>query len=310
MKEITKVTLGVITMALLLVAADWTVGSWSEMMYRTSRSGPYNKQRYCLNESKEELLILGSSRASHHYVSQILEDSLGMSCFNAGSDGMCIYYSYSVLSSRIKRRFIPKVVLLEVMPEDCKISKDPSFTLDGTLEAVTPHYGECDDIDSLFYSKGYLERVKLLSKTYLYNSKLAELLKSHVGFSNVSKGFEPLDGVIATTDIPKYNKEDKFMIDRPKVQCLIKFIGLCKDNDIKLYFCYSPRLNYKEDASLRYLFDIAKKYHIRVYDYGMDKAYMNNVYFYDGSHLNNSGAMIYTKEIATCLKYELYLRNR
>lgn len=310
MKEIKEVALGVIAMALLLVAADWAVGSWSEMMYRTSKSGPYNKQKYCLNESKEDLLILGSSRASHHYVSKILEDSLGMSCFNAGSDGMCIYYSYSVLSSRIKRCFVPKVVLLEVMPEDCKLSKDHSFTLDGTLEAISPHYGEFDKIDSLFYSKGFLERFKLLSKTYLYNSKLAELLKSHLSFSNATKGFEPLDGVIASIDIPRYTKEDKCVVDRAKVQCLMEFINLCMDNDIKLYFCYSPRLNYKKDASLQYLFDIAKKYNIRVYDYGMDNLYRDSMYFYDGSHLNNLGATRYTKEIATCLKYDLNQSNR
>ena len=38
-------------------------------------------------------------RAAHYYVPQIFEDSLGLSCYNAGSDGMCIYYHYGILAS-------------------------------------------------------------------------------------------------------------------------------------------------------------------------------------------------------------------
>ena len=38
-------------------------------------------------EDTPDVLILGSSRAEHHYVSTILADSLGMNVYNAGIDG-------------------------------------------------------------------------------------------------------------------------------------------------------------------------------------------------------------------------------
>ena len=42
---------------------------------------------YVCKEGNEDILVMGSSRASRHYVSKILEDKLGMKCINGGQDG-------------------------------------------------------------------------------------------------------------------------------------------------------------------------------------------------------------------------------
>ena len=118
MKEVKKVLIGLVSIIVLLVAADWAVGTWSEKMYYKSKYGMYRRQIYVMKEANEDLLIMGSSRAAHHYVPQILEDSLGMTCYNAGSDGECIYYHYCLLASMIERGHTPKVVVYEVMNLD------------------------------------------------------------------------------------------------------------------------------------------------------------------------------------------------
>ena len=41
----------------------------------------------------------------------------------------------------------------------------------------TPHYGEFAEIDSMFAINGWKEKVKLLSKTYKYNSNLVQTIK-------------------------------------------------------------------------------------------------------------------------------------
>lgn len=99
MKDITKIIVRVISFCALLFIIDWVVGTWSERIYYKSKYGIFHRQIYCLTESQDELMILGSSRAAHHYVPQIFEDSLGLSSYNAGSDGMCIYYHYGILAS-------------------------------------------------------------------------------------------------------------------------------------------------------------------------------------------------------------------
>ena len=57
------------------------------------------KLTYAIEQSNESLLILGSSRAQHHYNSQILADSLGLSVYNAGVSGQNIYFHYALLKS-------------------------------------------------------------------------------------------------------------------------------------------------------------------------------------------------------------------
>ena len=48
--------------------------------------GGQGRDNYICNVAEEDILVFGSSRAVHHYNSTILEDSLGMSCYNCGEE--------------------------------------------------------------------------------------------------------------------------------------------------------------------------------------------------------------------------------
>ena len=48
------------------------------------------------NKVVADIVILGSSRASHHYVPHIITDSLGLTCVNLGEDGQGILYNYPI----------------------------------------------------------------------------------------------------------------------------------------------------------------------------------------------------------------------
>ena len=91
----------IVAAILLIVAMDLCLGGVSAWLYHRSKYGIFHRQQYILNESKDDIIILGSSRVSHHYIPSILTDSLGMSCYNAGSEGMCIYYHYAMLAAMI-----------------------------------------------------------------------------------------------------------------------------------------------------------------------------------------------------------------
>ena len=76
MKEWNKVLLGSIGVLALLFVADRVVGALWEKTYKHSRYGIFHRQEYCLHKSDDNILILGSSRAAHHYVPKIFTDSL------------------------------------------------------------------------------------------------------------------------------------------------------------------------------------------------------------------------------------------
>ena len=263
MKDIKKIVIGVLVFCILLVSADWAVGTWSKKMYYKSKYGIFRRQIYSLTESQDDLLILGSSRAAHHYVPQIFEDSLGMSCYNAGSDGMCIYYHYGILASRIQRGCPPKMVVLEVIGTDAEVSQGATFSLDAALDRYAPHYGEFAEIDSMFALNGWKEKVKLLSKTYKYNSKLVQTIKCNYIPWPEDRGYEALNGMMQITenvvaDILETSSK-QLNIENRKLVYLQKFIDVCKIHDIKLVICYSPYYRQNIPESICMIEKIAKK---------------------------------------------------
>lgn len=307
MKDIKKITIGIASICILLVIIDWAVGTWSESMYYKSKYGIFRRQIYCLTESQDDLMILGSSRAAHHYVPQIFEDSLGLTCYNAGSDGMCIYYHYGILASRIQRGCPPKLIILEVISTDAEVSQGATFSLDAALDRYAPHYGEFAEIDSLFAFNGWKEKVKLMSKTYKYNSKLVQTIKCNYIPWPEDRGYEALSGVMKVTEGEEVTDvlllaSDKPNIEERKLAYLQKFIDKCKDNDIKLYMCYSPYFSQEVPKSIRMIEGLAEKNNVRFLNYGNDGRFQKTEYFQDASHLNDKGAKEYSKEIANVLK--------
>ena len=275
-------------------------------MYFKSKYGIFRRQIYCLTESQDDLMILGSSRAAHHYVPQIFEDSLGITCYNAGSDGQCIYYHYGILSSRIQREQPPKIVILEVINTDVEVSQGATFSLEAALDRYAPHYGEFEEIDSLFAFNGWKEKIKLISKTYKYNSKLVQTIKCNYIPWPEDKGYEALNGVMkitekdVVTDVALQSEQPN--IEEQKLVYLQKFINDCKVNNIKLVMCYSPYYNQSIPKSIKMIEELAKINGVCFLNYGNDARFQVPEYFQDPSHLNNNGAILYSKEISRILK--------
>lgn len=307
MKDIKKIAIGVLSFCVLLIAADWAVGTWSEKMYYKSKYGIFHRQIYCLTESQDELMILGSSRAAHHYVPQIFEDSLGMSCYNAGSDGMCIYYHYGILASRIQRDRPPKMVVLEVIGTDAEVSQSATFSLDAALDRFAPHYGEFAEIDSMFAIKGWKEKVKLLSKTYKYNSKLVQTIKCNYIPWPEDRGYEALNGVMNVTEGEKAvdflaPSFDELIIEERKIVYFQKFIDTCKENNIELVMFYSPYYGQTIPRSISMIEELATKNDVQFLNFADDIRFQKPEFFQDAGHLNDTGAKEYSKAIVNALK--------
>lgn len=308
MKEVWKVLIGLVSFIVLLVVADWAVGTWSEKMYYSSKYGMYRRQIYVMKEANEDILVMGSSRAAHHYVPQIIEDSLGMTCYNAGSDGECIYYHYCLLSAMIERGAKPKIVIYEVMNLDAEESGGATFTLDAALDRLAPHYGEFKAVDSLFAFNGWKENVKMISKTYRYNSKLVQTIKCNYIPWPEDKGYEALMGKM---DVTLYEKDAALRssssrgtarIEKHKLEYMEKFISLCKTNDIHLVLYFSPYYNVKPAGGILTIRDLAALSGFPFYEFSSDEKYDNPKLFKDAMHLNDTGARLYTMDVIKKIK--------
>jgi hypothetical protein len=303
MNNYKKILLGVVTFCILLVILDCGIGHFSKRMYYKSKYGIFHRQIYCMYESNDELLILGSSRAAHHYVPTIFTDSLGYSCYNAGSDGMCIYYQYAILTSYIHRNAIPKIVICEVVPQDAEVTNGPTFNLDAALDRLAPHYGEVSEIDSLFKLNGWKESIKLSSNCYRYNSKLVQSIKCNYIPSSEDHGYEARIGEMIPKDtkqIPQAGTLNK--IDSIKLDYFSKVINICRNNQIRLIICYSPMYNNTKSNGIDVLKQIANNHAIPFLDYSSDMRIRDCRYFNDETHLNDEGAHLYSSIVAHDLK--------
>ena len=105
----------IIILFLLLVAIDFVLGHFLQFVTNQIRIGGQGRDNYIANLANEDILVFGSSKAVHHYNPKIIEDSLGMSCYNCGQDGNGIILDYGRLLM-IKERHQPKTIIVDVNP--------------------------------------------------------------------------------------------------------------------------------------------------------------------------------------------------
>lgn len=305
LKEWQKVLLGIIAVLVILLAVDRVIGGINETIYYNSKYGIFRRQIYCLNESRDDVLILGSSRASHQYVPSVFTDSLEMSCYNCGSEGMCIYYHYVILASYIERRVKPKMVIYDVMDLDAQEYFGPTFGIDAALDRLAPHYEEYKCIDSLFLLKDWKEQVKLQSKCYRFNSKLVQSIKCNFIPSLEDHGYEVVKGNLSNTAQFKICEYQNSPIDSTKLFYVKKLIWLAKNNDIPLLLVQSPKYSKNECSGIDIIKKIAKDNGIEFWDYMNELSLMKKENFRDESHLNDDGARLWSKFLAHKIKIKL-----
>ena len=294
--------LSILAVLLLLVLMDLCVGGVSSWLYHRSKYGIFHRQLYVLNESRDDIIILGSSRASHHYVSSIFADSLYMSCYNAGSEGMCIYYHYAMLAAMIERGHCPKIVIYDVMDLDAMEHPGPTFTLDAALDRLAPHYGEFECIDSLFDLKDWKEKLKLQSLTYRYNSKLVQSVKCNFLPLPEDNGYEKVVGKLPDNmNFTKVEYND-CELDSQKLWYMQKIVELAKSHRIKMFFVLSPSFRNDPSAAYDATNVIAHRNQIEVIDCYNEPALMKRELFRDVMHLNDDGAHVWSSYLAHILK--------
>ncbi|MCD8290157.1 MAG: hypothetical protein LUC91_01490 [Prevotella sp.] len=102
-------------LALLVIICDFAIGFIGGKLVENAKGGDTKRKYSIANNTNEEFLIFGSSRAIHHYDAEILEDTIGMSVHNCGFQGngiICAYGFYKMITER----YYPKVMVYEITP--------------------------------------------------------------------------------------------------------------------------------------------------------------------------------------------------
>lgn len=277
-----------IILLLLLVAIVLDYG----YSYIYSKSTGRNKIENVVNSKpkKYDVVILGSSRANNHFVTQLFVDE-GLKAYNYGMSGSRLQESALLLELLLERDYKIKNIIIEI---DLNINTE-GFS-DGTRARFMPYFKSSEIIAS--YYKQILTPSEYNSFYYLpfyryinYDTQIGfrELFFSAIKKSSANiqnNGFYPLHkiGKNMQYDLrdysPKKNKDYE----------LIK--KLCNQNHINLIALTTPIC---ENVKNRAYFAAVKNLYPEIHNY--ENVVTANNYFASCGHMNETGAKLFTKKL-------------
>ncbi|HEY2721871.1 MAG TPA: hypothetical protein VGI82_09100 [Chitinophagaceae bacterium] len=278
---------------------DFIIGGLLKAFYFRQTSGLEYRTTYSMEKARADMLIFGSSTAIHDYIPETFEKKLSLSAYNVGRDGISIFYDYAVLRAVLKR-YIPKIIILDF--EKQEFSKN-QLSYD-RLAALLPYYKRHPEIDSIVNLRSSFEKYKFISSIYPYNSLLFTISAGNSEFNK--KRSEDINGFVPInhTWTDPIREDNSFLhdeIDSNKVKVYESFIKECLRAKIELYIVCSPlfvKPGYINNTIVMGK-EIAAKYRIKFFDCSQDANILGRPkLFADIAHLNETGATIYSGEIA------------
>ncbi len=238
---------------------------------------------------KYDVVILGSSRANNHFVSQMFEDK-GLKTFNYGMSAGHLFEASLMLKLMIERKYEIKNVILEA---DLSLSSDHRAQGISALflpyihnsEIIKERFKNESDFTELYYIPFY-RYVKYDSKIGFRETCLTLLHKKTNALDNL--GYYPLEkhangnmknDIVYLNPLPhnKYYEEIK---------------NLCKKNNINFIAVMTPMC--ENVVGMNY-FDKVKKAYPEIHNY--ENTVVEDKYFSSCGHMSDEGARLFTARI-------------
>lgn len=306
MKQDIKKTL--ITIAVLMVAfimVDSFIGFVGEKALAKIPDfrDDFCKANYNLNRVKTDVIVVGSSRAIHHYHIPILSDSVNAyletdySFYNAGLDGQFVDCNACTVES-ILNRYSPKVVVFEVGASELW-----SADLYKRLTRYEPFYKSNVYVKDYLDRMGWEERVKVKVNLYRFNDRAVNIIGSLLRSGKPDDGYEPLFATMKEEQKTNEKPESK-IVNKFSEGNFIRIMELCRKKHVNLVISTSPRFKPTNENEL--IHSLCDKYNIPYIEiYNSDFFNSHPELFKDAAHLNNNGAVIYTQMFFEKLKPHL-----
>ncbi|MBO7609930.1 MAG: hypothetical protein J6S96_06995 [Muribaculaceae bacterium] len=290
-----------ICVVVAVVAFDMLFGCFADQYIKKHPlPGDYRLIDYVVNQCDEECIIVGNSLAINSLIPSIIEDSLDVSCYNAGASAQHIPYVETIMKC-IVDRYTPKMIIFVF---------GPTF-LSGTgngqrFNILIPFYQRGHEIiDRNLERKDFYEPYFLHSSLYRFNRIWWRILLYHfISYSdNNDKGFVA------------HNKPSKFpelypleykSNSKERKECFIRCLDICKNNGIEMV-CVSPPVfktfNKGVPQTIQFIKKMCEQNNVIFIDDTQDTTYLNNAeLWYDNVHFNIDGSRLYTVQFIRELK--------
>lgn len=306
MRHVRKIIFKIFVLLALLFVVDYTIGLGFGFLRDLALSKAPTKPitHYTINEVNEQVLIMGNSRANHHFVPQILSDSLGMTVYNCGRDGQPFEYSVAMIYA-VLQRYAPEMIIVDFEPTSFDAKQNNDFS----CSQLYPYYQKDSLFAKIILHEDPLNRYKMILKMYQNNSQLIDLLKLFLVNHKINNGYSPLsEKGYKYPSLRKVEYDTTGKVDNFKIEMLNHCIQLCKEKEVKLVFSISPRFrqsNMEKLKSSKILADIFKNNDISLIDMRDNSVIRDSSMYKDAAHLNHKGAEAFSKLFVNIVKHKI-----
>lgn len=238
---------------------------------------------------KYDVIILGSSRANNHFVSQMFEDK-GLKTFNYGISGGHLFEASLLLKLMIERKYTIKNVILEA---DLNLSNDHEAEGIAALflpyihnsDVIKEHFETQENFNELYYVPFY-RYIKYDTKIGFRETFFTAIHKKTNALDNL--GYYPLEK--HKNGNMKNNIVNLNPLLHNKYYEEIKEI--CKANKINFIAVMTPMC--ENVVGMNY-FDKVKKAYPEIHNY--ENTVVEDKYFSSCGHMTDTGARMFTSRI-------------
>jgi hypothetical protein len=287
-----------VLIAFIVFLCDRGIGKVLKYFYFRQSSGLLYRTTYAIDSTKADILVFGSSRANRHYVPAIFEDSLHCTFYNTGREGNFILYNYAIFKA-VTRRYQPKLIIIDIIPGETGY-ESKSYE---RLSSLLPYYQNHAEIRSIVALRSPLEKIKLLSAIYPYNSLLFTIAMGNLEYNKKRKadikGYLPLHKTMKPVKMDTVQLDDS-VLDGNKINALTQIMNTCRQNKIELWFVQSPAYLVSRDKYLNpQISELFSGDRVNYYNLSDDTLIINNPeYFADKNHLNDKGARVFSNLVS------------
>ncbi len=298
MRKAAKFLLGVV---MLVVLADVLFGVATRYYLSHYRlPGDYRSIDYVVRDAREQVMILGSSVALNSLMPGVVEDSLGLTCYNGAANGQQFPY-YQTMADILFKRYTPRMIVLGITPDVCS-----SPGIGDRYNILMPYYKTGNAfLDSCMEST--IDYAPLLYRSSLirYNTIWWRILLYHFVSADDSrqKGFVAKDVPLSLPELTE-TRLDLPMVDERREQ-LLQLFESCRDRGVELVIYFPPLYTRITGSNrcTRSLEALCRDHGVRFIDDSQDAAFLEHPeWFHDNFHLNGNGARVYSRQFAGKLK--------
>ena len=280
----------------VVVCLDLAFGLCMDYMRVHAKGGHTRKMETVARMGKHDILIMGSSRANHHYNPQVISSLSGMSAFNTGQEGNGVIMMYGLLELNLQHN-TPKILIYDVTPEyDIYVHGDDS---DLRYLAFLKPYFHDPAIRKIIGDVAPAERIKLTSSLYRYNSTCLTVANDFIkGQDDPLCGYRPMKGKMAA--LPEIRAERAELATDPlKLKYFHALIKLAKEKGIRLFAVASPKAGQWDDSVFSPLKALCQAEGVPFLDHYLDEDFSTKPeLFNDPVHLNKQGAKLFSAKIS------------